>query len=105
MIFEEGFLNSSFSRSINSVKMKVYDMKSLQQEEVKERLLINNSNYNKNLSDLKSMKSFTSNLQGNIDGIGLCYVRVSSFFVNLDYTIAGEVGKENEKISFTSNKA
>ena len=76
-------------RTVNSIKPKVFDIRQLSHKHLMEKLITNSSCISEDGRGLNSMKRLipeSQTFQADVKGIGICYVKVTSFFSNVDFS-------------------
>lgn len=82
----EGFLNTTLQKNINSTKLHVQEISDLQQEKVKERLIINDTASKNSLEGIHGCRKEIFSFIQKIDGLGKCHIKICSFYAQVDYT-------------------
>jgi hypothetical protein len=101
----EGYLNTTFQKSINNQKAKVTHISELPQEKVKERLLINDPASKNSLIGMSKCREDIISFIQPIQGLGNSHVRTSLFYSKIDYkskTINGINEGEIEDLGSTN---
>lgn len=76
-------------RTVNSIKPKVFDIRQLSHKHLMEKLITHSeciSEFNRGLASIGRLIPESQTFQADVKGIGLCYVKVTSFFCNVDFS-------------------